>query len=105
MEMYDNFCTIIGIIAVVIGIYELFTKTLVGRDRDKDKITKEAAAKFLPYDVATYIITGVLMTLLGLNAKIPFMQSGAATAIAIALSLTIIVLNVYLSNKILGTRK
>ena len=103
MEMYDSFCTIIGLIAVGIGIYELVTKKLVGRDLDG--ISEDKIKKFLPYDVATYVIAGGLMALTGANAKFTFMQNTTVMVVSIALSLGAVAMNVYFGNKILGVKK
>lgn len=100
LEMYDSFCTIIGFVAIGIGVYELLTKKLVGRELEG--ISEDRIARFLPYDVATYIVAGVLMALLGLGSKIPFMQNGIAVAAAIVLSLATIAFNAHYANKILG---
>lgn len=101
MEMFDNFCTVIGAVAIVIGIYEIFTKRLVGRKLED--VPKERQLKFLPYDVATYIVCGILMMLLGLNAYLPFMNNGIIIMVIIVLSIAIVGMNAYFGNKILGT--
>ena len=101
MEMFDNFCTVIGAVAIVIGIYEIITKRLVGRKLED--VPKERQLKFLPFDVATYIGCGILMMLLGLNAYLPFMNNGIIIMVVIVLSIAIVGMNAYFGNKILGT--
>ena len=103
MEMYDSFCTIIGLIAVGIGIYELVTKKLVGRDLDG--VSQDKIQKFLPYDVVTYVIAGGLMALTGANSKFTFMQNTTVMVISIAISLGAVAMNVYFTKKYLGIKK
>lgn len=103
MEMFDSFCTIIGIVGIIIGLFELVTKKLVGRKLEG--VSAEKQRKFLPYDVATYIVCGGLMTLLGLGEKLPFMTSGIAVIICIVASISMIAVNAHFGNKILGAPK
>ena len=101
MDPMDSYFVIIGIIAVGVGIYELITKKLVGRKLEGVK--KENVRKFLPYDVATYIIDGVTMVLLGSGQYVPFMRTTVGIFAVIILSLAVLVGNWYFSKKILGT--
>ena len=99
MELMDSYCAIVGIIAIGVGLYELFTKQLVGR---KDlRASKAQILKFLPIDAATYIVDGALLTLMGMGNYFPFVaQSPVIIGIIIA-SLAVIALNVYFSRKML----
>ena len=101
MDAMDSYFVIIGIIAVGVGIFELITKKLVGRKLEGVK--KENIRKFLPYDVATYIIDGVPMVLLGSGNYIPFMRTGVGIFSVIILSLAVLVGNWYFGKKFLGT--
>ena len=103
MEAFDNICFFIGIISVGIGIYEFLTKKLVGRDTEK--IPAEKCLRFLPYDVLTYILAGILMALLGQSARIPFLQKPFAVPVLVVLALLVIALNIYTANRILGRRR
>lgn len=103
MEMFDSFCTLVGIAGVAIGLLELFSKKLIGRKLEG--VSAEKQRKFLPYDVATYLVCGGLMALLGLGEKLPFMKTGAAVIICIAVSVSMVALNAYFGNKILGAPK
>ena len=100
MEMMDSFSLVIGILAVGIGFYELLTKSLVGRDAYRPK--KEQVKKFLPYDAGTYIIAGALLAMTGAGDYFPFVRSGWFIISSIAVSLTVIILNVHFTRKILG---
>lgn len=100
MEMMDSFSMVIGIIAVGIGIYELITKTLAGRDAYSP--TKEQIRQFLPYDAATYIICGLLLALTGSGKYIPFVTNGYFVVASIVISLAVIIVNVRMTRRILG---
>ena len=103
MEAFDNICFFIGIISVVIGIYEFLTKKLVGRDTAN--IPEEQCLRFLPYDALTYILTGILMAVLGQSSRIPFLQKPFAVPALVILAIAIIGLNIYYANRILGRRR
>ena len=100
MDMFDSFSLIIGVVAVGIGLYELVTKTLLGRDCSVYK--KEAIQKFLPYDIATYIVAGGLLGLMGAGKWFPWAKNTTFIIIGMIISLIAIVLNVVAANKILG---
>lgn len=101
MDSLDSYFVIIGVIAIGVGFYELFTKKLVGRKLEGVK--KESIRKFLPYDVATYIIDGISMVLLGGGSYIPFMKTTVGIFAVIILSLAVLYGNWYFSKKFLGT--
>ena len=103
MEAFDNICFFIGILSVGIGIYELLTGKLAGRDISG--IPAEKCRRFLPYDVATYILDGILMALLGQSSRIPFLQKPFAVPALVILAILIIGLNIYYANRILGRRR
>ena len=103
MEAFDNICFFIGIISVVIGIYEFLTKKLVGRDTAN--IPEEQCLRFLPYDALTYILTGILMAVLGQSSRIPCLQKPFAVPALVILAIAIIGLNIYYANRILGRRR
>ena len=98
MEFLDSYCTVIGLVAVGVGIYELVTKKLVGRKLEK--VTQEDILHFLPYDAATYILVGLLLALQGL----PLMKNGIVVLITSVLTLVIIYFNWRLSRKYLGVQ-
>lgn len=101
MDAMDSYFIIIGIIAVGVGFYELITKKLVGRKLEGVK--KESIRKFLPYDVATYIIDGLAMILLASGKYIPFMRTNVGIFAVIILSLAVLYGNWFFSKKFLGT--
>jgi len=103
MESFDTFSLLVGLIAVGIGLYELATQRLIGRD--VSEIPQEKIRKFLPYDVLTYVIAGGLLALMGAGRWFPFAKTGLFVAISIIGSLIVIVLNVIIANKILGRPK
>lgn len=99
MELIDSYCAIFGIIAFGVGVYELITKKLVGR---KDvHASKKQIRKFLPYDVATYMIDGALLTMMGLTKYFPFMGKGPVIIVTIIASIAVVAANVYFSKKYL----
>ncbi len=97
MDFFNSYCVIIGIIAVVIGVYMLITKKIIGRNTGS--ATKETIMKFLPIEVATYVIEGLLLILMGLPQYFPFMEKGAAVYVAIGAALLVIVANIILGKK------
>ena len=99
-NVFDSFSLIIGIAAVGIGLYEFFTKKLLWRDNVE--LTEEKVKKFLPYDVATYIIAGALLALTGAGEYIPVMKESWAVFTAMGISFAAIAVNVIFSNRILG---
>ncbi len=103
MEAFDQFCLIFGIMAVGIGLYELFTKQLVGRKLEG--VPEKNIRAFLPYDVATYVIGGILLALLGLGDRAPFFQKPPVVTVTILLSLLVIGLNISFGRRFLGGRK
>lgn len=102
MEILDNFCLLTGVLSIGVAGYEAWNRTLVGRDASR--LSADQIRKFLPYDVLTYLLCGILLALLGLGGRIPFFQKGAVTAVIILLSIVVIALNVYFANRILGKR-
>lgn len=102
MEILDNFCLLTGVLSIGVAGYEAWNRTLVGRDAGR--LSADQIRKFLPYDVLTYLLCGILLALLGLGGRIPFFQKGAVTAVIILLSIVVIALNVYFANRILGKR-
>lgn len=102
-DAFDSFSIIVGLAAVGIGFYELFTKKLLWRDNVE--LTEEKVKKFLPYDAATYIIAGALLALTGAGQYIPVMKETWAVFTAMGLSFAAIAVNVIFSNRILGKPK
>ena len=100
MRTMDSFSLIIGVIAVGVGLYELITKSLVGRDAYR--LTPEKTKKFLPYDVATYIIAGIALAMTGAGDYFPFAKSGWFVILSIGISMAVIIMNVVFTNRILG---
>ena len=100
METFDSFSLIIGVIGVGIGLYELVTRNIVGRDLSG--ISETQIRKFLPYDVLTYIIAGALLALMGAGRWFAFVKTTAFIMISIFGSLAVIALNFVVANKILG---
>ena len=103
MEFLDTYCSIIGVVAVGIGIYELITKKLVGRK--VEKVSQEDILRFLPYDAATYILVGIMLALQGLNTYIPVMKSGVVVLITTVLTIAIIYFNWRFARKFLGVQQ
>jgi len=97
MDTFNSYCVIIGIVAVCIGVYILFTRKLVGRSTGS--ASKETIKKFIPIEVGTYISEGLLLILLGSPERFPFVDTPAVTYGIIGLSLAIIVVNVILGKK------
>lgn len=97
MEAFNTYCTIIGIVAVGMGIYMLITKKLVGRNTGS--ASRETILKFLPIEVATYVLEGILLIVMGLPKYFPFAESTVGTYILIGISLAIVVVNVILGKK------
>ena len=100
MDTFNSFSIIIGSVAIVVGIYELITGELMWREGVK--LTKEKVKKFLPYDVATYIIAGIMLALSGMGKYFPFLDKPVFVIGSIVVSLIALGVNVYFSNKILG---
>ena len=103
MEAFDNICLLTGIVSAGIGIYEFFTKKLVGRDTANLK--QEQILRFLPYDALTYLLTGILLALLGLGGRIEFFSRTPVVIAIVAVSTVIIGLNIHFANRILGKKK
>ena len=97
MDMYNSYCVIIGVIAVGMGVYVLFTKKLVGRNTGS--ASKETIRKFLPIEVGTYIVEGLILMLMGMPQRFPFMDNTTVILLVIALAIAILVANVVLSRK------
>ena len=97
MDFFNSYCVIIGIVAVGIGIYMLITKKIIGRNTGSAK--KETIMKFLPIEVATYVIEGLLLILMGLPQYFPFMENTVVVYVTIGAALLIIVANVILGKK------
>ena len=103
MEAFDSICLLTGIASVGIGIYEFITKQLVGRG--VVKATREQILRFLPYDAATYLLTGILLALLGLGGRIEFFAKTPVIIAIVILSIVIIGFNIRFANQILGRQK
>ena len=97
MEALNTYTVVIGVVAIGIGIYILFTKKLLGRSTGS--ADKKTILKFLPYEVATYISEGILLIVMGLPQVFPFAGTTAGTFILIGISLAIVVVNVILGKK------
>ena len=97
MDFFNSYCVIIGMIAVVLGIYMLITKKIIGRNTGTAK--KETIMKFPPIEVTTYVIEGLLLILMGLPQYFPFMGKGVAVYVTIGVALLIIVANIILGKK------
>ena len=97
MDFFNSYCVIIGIVAVGIGIYMLITKKIIGRNTGSAK--KEIIMKFLPIEVATYVIEGLLLILMGLPQYFPFMENTVVVYVTICAALLIIVANIILGKK------
>lgn len=97
MEAFNTYCAIIGVVAVGMGIYMLFTKQLIGRSTGS--ANKETILKFLPIEVATYVLEGILLMMMGLPQYFPFAEKSPGSYILIAISLIIVVINVILGKK------
>lgn len=100
MEAFDSFSLIIGVIAVGIGFYELFNKTLIGRDLSG--ISEDKIRRFLPYDILTYLIAGGLLALMGAGRWFEFVKTTVFICISVGVSIVVIILNIIIANKILG---
>ena len=100
MEAFDTFCVLGGIAGVAVGIYEAFAKTILWRDLQGVK--KPNILKFLPYDVATYLIIGVMLAFSGLGSRFPFLERPVCIILEIVLSIATVCVNVHFSNKYLG---
>ena len=97
METFNSYCVIIGIGAIGVGLYVLFTKKLLGRNTGS--ASKETIQKFLPIEVATYIILGLLMALMGLPQYFPFVENPIVITVLVVLSLAVVAVNVILGRK------
>ena len=100
MEAFDTFCVLGGIAGIAVGIYEAFTRTILWRDLAGVK--KKNILKFLPYDVATYIVIGIMLAFSGLGSRFPFLEKPVCIILEIVLSIATVCANVYFSNKYLG---
>lgn len=100
MEAFDTFCILGGIAGAAVGIYEAFTKNILWRDLAGVK--KKNMLKFLPYDVATYLIIGIMLAFSGLGSRFPFLEKPVCIIAEIVLSIATVCMNVYFSNKYLG---
>lgn len=97
MDIFNSYCVIIGTGAVCAGIYMLITKKLIGRNTGSAK--KETIMKFLPIEVVTYVVEGLLLVLIGLPQYFPFMEKDFAVYTAIGIALAVIAVNVVLGKK------
>lgn len=100
MDAFNSFSILLGVAAVGVGIYEWITGKLLWRDGVK--LTEEKVKKFLPYDVVTYIVAGIMIALSGAGEYLPFMKKNGFLIGTMILSFAAIGANVYYSNKILG---
>ena len=103
MEAFDSLLIIFGICGVLLGLYELFTKNVVGRKLTG--VSKERIEKFSGYDAITYIVEGLMGLLLGMSEKIPFMQNNIIRIIVIVVVIAGLVFNGYFANQILGRQR
>ena len=97
MEAFNTYCVVIGVAAIGIGFYVLFTKKLMGRNTGSAK--KETILKFLPIEVGTYISEGLLLILMGLPQVFPFTQKAWVTVLLIGVSIAIVAFNAIMSKK------
>ena len=97
MEAFNTYCALIGVIAIGMGIYMLFTKKLLGRNTGS--ADKKTILKFLPIEVATYVLEGILLIVMGLPQYFPFVENTTVVYIIIGVSLAIIAVNVVLGKK------
>lgn len=103
MDSFDAISRLIGIAAVAVGIYELVTKKLVGRDLSA--ATEEGIRKFLPFDVLTYVGVGLLILFTSSSQWIPFAGNMWVNIASMVLSFALIALNVSKSTRLLGKPK
>ena len=67
--------------------------------RNTGSASRETILKFLPIEVATYVLEGILLIVMGLPRYFPFADNTTAVFIMIGVSFAIIVVNVILGNK------
>ena len=97
MEAFNTYSVIIGVIALGMGINMLFTKKLMGRNTGS--ADRKTILKFLPIEVGTYALEGILLIVMGLPQYFPFAGRSPGSYILIGVSLAIIVVNVILGKK------
>lgn len=97
MDTFNSYCVIIGVVAIVMGIYMLFTRKLIGRNTGS--ASKKTIMKFLPIEVGTYVLEGLLLIIMGMPQRFPFVNRSGVTLAIIGLSLAIIAVNVILGKK------
>lgn len=97
MEAFNTYCALIGVVAIGMGVYMLFTKRLLGRNTGS--ADRKTILKFLPIEVSTYVLEGILLIVMGLPRYFPFADNTTAVFIMIGVSFAIIVVNVILGKK------
>jgi len=100
MDISGLVLVFLGIIALGMGSYELYKKTVVGRNTSAS--TPEQIRKFSTVDGVCYLIEAGAAILLAFSEQIPFLKSGVAKlGLAVLLVVTMIV-NYILARKMLG---
>ncbi len=100
MDTIGVIMVLVGIIAILVGAYELMKKTVVGRNVSAS--TPEEIRKFSTIDGITYLVEGVLVILLAFSDQLPFMQNAFAPTLCFAMIVTVVVINFVMARKILS---
>lgn len=100
MDTYGLILVLLGIIAFCMGCYELYKKTVVGRNTSAS--TPEQIRKFSTVDGVCYLIEATVAFLLAFSEQIPFLKAdGPKLALAVVFVITMIV-NFVLARKMLA---
>jgi len=100
MDIYGLVLVFLGIIALCMGTYELYKKTVVGRNTSAS--TPEQIRRFSKVDGICYLVEAAVALLLAFSGQIPFLASdGAKLALAVIFLGTMIV-NFVLAKKMLN---
>ena len=91
---------LVGVIAVIMGVYELSMKKVVGRNVTASK--PEEIVKFSRIDGVTYLIEGTLCILLGFSDYIPFMNGSIMPLVVLIAIIALVIFNYVMAKKILS---
>ena len=100
MDTIGVIMVLVGIIAILVGAYELMKKTVVGRNVSAS--TPEEIRKFSTFDGITYLVEGILVILLAFDEQLPFMQNSVAPLLCLMMIITVVIINFIMAKKILS---